>query len=87
MDNTWIAILVAVILTVPYLLLPLALLDPKNYRRTKILKCPEGGKLAEVEIKAAAELSSGKPFRRVRDCSLWTQRKGCSQTCLKIRKF
>jgi hypothetical protein len=87
MDNTWIAILVALILTVPYLLLPLALLDPKNHRSTGIFRCPEGGGLAEVEIKTSGtDLSSRKPLLQIRDCSLWTQRNGCNQTCLKIAK-
>ena len=83
MDTPWIAVLVAVIVTAPYLLLPLALLDPKSYRSSRILRCPEGGKLAEVETKASrTDSSSGKPLGKVGQCSLWTRRNGCAQTCL-----
>jgi hypothetical protein len=41
--------------------------------------------LAEVKINGhCAEPPSRKASLKVEECSLWTQRNGCAQTCLKL---
>jgi hypothetical protein len=82
MDITLIGIVVGLILAAPYLMLPLASLDSRRYWRTKILDCSERGELAQVETVACGRFSSGRPARRVRQCSLWKETDGCRQSCL-----
>jgi hypothetical protein len=87
MDASFIAIIAIVILAAPYFLLPLALRAFNGHGSRKIVKCPESGELAEVELNAlCADSPSRKAFFEVRECSLWTERMGCSQTCLKTGK-
>jgi hypothetical protein len=84
MDMTWIVILAALILTGPYLLLPVAVVasDSKT-----ILKCPESGELAEIKINGrCAEPPSRKASLKVEECSLWARRNCCAQTCLKLER-
>ena len=84
MDAPFIAIIAIVILAAPYFLLPLALGVFNGHRSRKIIKCPESGELAEVELNALrADSPSRKASFEVRECSLWTQRNGCNQTCVK----
>lgn len=69
-----------------FVLLPLAVHTFQRYRYKRVLKCPETGTPAEVDIdapRAAASSAFGKPLLRVRNCSLWPKRKGCAQDCVK----
>lgn len=69
-----------------FVLLPLVLHTFQRYRHKKVVKCPETGGLTEVDIDAPrAALSSaiGKPLLRVKNCTLWPQRKGCREGCLR----
>lgn len=69
-----------------FVVLPLFVHTFQRYRNKKVLKCPETGELAEVDINAPrAALSSaiGKPLLRVKNCTLWPKRKGCDEECLR----
>ena len=57
----------------------------RRYRHATIRRCPERGKGAHVTIDAMrAALSSiiGQPRLRVKNCSLWEDRKECTQPCV-----
>ncbi len=69
-----------------YVLFPLAADTFSRYRSRRTLKCPETGEEAEVQIdasRAAWGAVLGKTLLRVKDCSLWPERKGCGKECLK----
>ena len=73
-------------LAILYVLLPLVIHTFQRYRNKKVLKCPETGGLAEVDIDARrAAISSlfSKPLLRVKNCTLWPKRKGCREGCLR----
>ena len=56
-----------------------------RFRERRKLLCPDTGDFALVRIGAMhAAVSSllDDPQLRVRDCSLWPERKGCGQRCL-----
>ncbi|HEY7677480.1 MAG TPA: hypothetical protein VIG69_10430 [Candidatus Methylomirabilis sp.] len=77
------AVLVAGIL---YVLLPWAHHVLARYRAPRVLPCPETGGRAMVDVDArCAALTSafGRPRLRARWCTLWPQREGCAQDCLR----
>jgi hypothetical protein len=53
-------------------------------RRMKVLRCPENGELANVDVDSYRALSSvlGTQVLRVQNCSLWPARKECTRGCL-----
>lgn len=58
-----------------------------RYSESRILQCPEMESKAKVSVDAwRAALASvvEKPRLRVKTCSLWPQRKGCAQACLRL---
>jgi hypothetical protein len=58
----------------------------RAYRTRRTVICPETDQIAEVELKALrAGLMSilGKHSVRVKWCSLWPRKKGCSEECMK----
>ncbi|MBI3990325.1 MAG: hypothetical protein HY347_12000 [candidate division NC10 bacterium] len=85
MSTPWIVVAAVVALGVLYVLLPVVAQTFLRYRRTKVLRCPEAGKEAEVGIdaaRAAYTSAFGQPQLQVEDCSLWPERKDCGQDCL-----
>jgi len=56
-------------------------------RRMKVLRCPENGELADVDVDSYRALSSvlGTQVLRVQNCSLWPVRKQCTRGCLDHR--
>lgn len=69
-----------------FVVLPLFVHTFQRYRNKKVLKCPETGELAEVDINAPrAAISSlfSKPLLKVKNCTLWPKRKGCDEECLR----
>jgi hypothetical protein len=57
-----------------------------RYRNGKALKCPETHGAAEVTLnthRAALAAAFGKPILRVKSCSLWPQKSGCAEKCVK----
>jgi len=61
----------------------------KVYRRargTREITCPEALHLATIQLDARHAVkmhARGESSERVKTCSLWPQRQGCPQACLK----
>ena len=56
-----------------------------NYRKRRNLTCPEEGKTASIQLDAktaALTAARGKLQLRIRDCSLWPEKRVCGQRCL-----
>lgn len=73
-------------LAVLYVLLPVAAHTFFRYRAKRVVSCPETGEGAEVGIdagRAAFSSALGRTILRVKGCSLWPEREGCGQDCLK----
>jgi hypothetical protein len=51
-------------------------------RDRKIVKCPQTGGPAEIEM-SAPRAASPSASVKVTDCSLWYKFRGCNQSCLK----
>lgn len=86
MNTPWMALAGITALGVFYVTLPIFLDFFRRYRKKKVLKCPESGALAEVDINAPrAAISSlfGNPLLKVKNCTLWPKRKGCREHCLR----
>lgn len=86
MDTPWITIATIISLGGLFVLLPVVIHTFQRYRHKKVVKCPETGALAEVNVDAPrAAISSlfSKPFLRVKNCTLWPKRKGCREGCIK----
>jgi hypothetical protein len=87
MSGPWLAIAAIITVAVCYVLLPLGADTYRRFRGRKSLRCPETGSEAEVDLDAGrAALSSafGRVLLRVRNCSLWPQRKACAQECVHV---
>lgn len=85
MDNPWIVVAAILAVAVTFVLVPVVTDAFRRYRKSKILLCPEVGKEAEVGIdvhRAAFTSAFGRPLLRVKNCSLWPERKDCGQDCL-----
>ena len=88
MSAPWILLLALAALAVLYVLLPIAAQTFASYRRARVLRCPETGSDATVQIDARhAALTSipGPPDLRVTGCSHWPAREGCAQGCVTAR--
>lgn len=86
MSNPWTVITAILALAALYVLLPRVVDTFLRYRRSKVLRCPETGREAEVGIdasRAAFTSAFGEPLLRATQCSLWPERRGCGQGCLK----
>ena len=89
MESPWILLTAIVAAAVVYVLLPVVGDTFRRYRGSKVLRCPETGKDAEVGIDASrAALTSafGHPLLRVKNCSLWPERKDCGQDCMTLEE-
>lgn len=71
------------------LLVPAALALNRVYRRARgprEITCPEAKQFATIEMDArhaVAMHALGESDRRVKSCSLWPERQGCAQACLR----
>ena len=86
MNTPWMALAGIIALGMFYVTLPIFLDFFRRYRNKRVLRCPDTGNLAEVDINAPrAALSSlfGKPVLKIKDCTLWPKRKGCGEGCVK----
>lgn len=85
MITPWITVAAIVGLATIYVFFPVAAHTFQQYRKKRVLRCPEEATLAEVNVDARhAAFSStlGRPVLRVRNCSLWPKRRGCRERCL-----
>jgi hypothetical protein len=85
MTGPWILLLAIAATAIVYVLLPIVASVFARYRKPRIVRCPETGVTAEIQVDArhaAATAVPGPPELRVADCSQWPDRKGCDQACL-----
>lgn len=86
MNTPLITVVVIITLAALYVLLPVAHHTFQRYRKKRTISCPETKGLTEVDIDAprAAFFSAfGKPLLKVKNCTLWPKKKGCSEDCVK----
>ena len=76
----------AVALGLYFVIAPVVVNIYRRYRDRKTIICPDTGQIAEVQIKAfnAGLMSAlGENWVRVKWCSLWPRKKGCTEECVK----
>ena len=86
MSAPWIVIAAIVAVAVCYVLLPVVADTFRRFRGKKSVTCPETGRQAEMGIdagRAAWTSAFGRALLRVKNCSLWPERKGCEQDCVR----
>lgn len=86
MDSPIFLIAAIIAFGVFFVVLPVAFDAYAQYRRRKVVRCPEEGALAEISFdapRAALGAALGTPMLRVRACTLWPKRAHCEQRCLK----
>jgi hypothetical protein len=69
-----------------FVVVPVALATFYEYRRKKSVVCPETERPAEVSVdagRATRGAAFGLRSLKVEDCSLWPDRKGCQEACLR----
>ena len=76
-ELTWVALVGAF----AGIFLPLLAKTHTRYRYRKIVSCPETHRDTEVLLEAVS--SNGRVRVKVRDCTLWPEKKGCAQRCVK----
>ena len=70
-----------------YVLVPVLIEAFLRFRKSRPLRCPKTGTEAEVQVdaqRAALTSAFGPPHLQVQDCSLWPEKEGCQQDCLKV---
>jgi hypothetical protein len=85
MSHPWIVLFAIAATAILYVLMPIVVSVFAQYRKRRIVRCPETGMTAEIKIDArhaAATAIPGPPEVRVADCSQWPDRKSCDQACL-----
>lgn len=87
MSNPWIVLVGIAAVGVLFVILPVVGDAFLRFRRARALMCPEAGTDAEVGLDAgyaAWTAAFRTPRLRVKRCSLWPVRHGCTQSCLKL---
>jgi len=87
MSSPWIVILAILAVAAVYVLIPRMAHVFGRHRAPRWLPCPETGRPAKVDIDASrAALTSafGEPDVRAQDCTLWPERSGCAESCLRL---
>jgi len=86
MNNALMLIVVIVLFGLLFVVAPVVFDAYTRYRQRKVIACPETHGPAEVALQsrlAALGAAFGKPWLRVRNCSLWPQKMGCDEKCVK----
>jgi hypothetical protein len=84
MTAPWITLAALVALGLIYVIMPILTGVFARYRRRGLVRCPETGLMAAVQIDAAHAVATalpGPPELRVTGCTLWPERAGCAQRC------
>jgi hypothetical protein len=58
----------------------------RRSREPRAITCPEDGRAATIQVDARHAMAMhalGDPRRRVQTCSLWPERQGCEQHCMR----
>ena len=69
-----------------FVVAPIAMETYRRFRHQKVITCPETNGLAEVNLKtrlAVLGAAFGRPRIRVKNCSLWPNKKGCDEKCVR----
>lgn len=69
-----------------FVVLPVALTSLAENRRARALRCPEANSLATVSFDPGRAMRGalvGRVWLSVAGCSLWPERSGCGQACVK----
>ena len=86
MDRLFILIAGIVILGLYFVVAPAVLSTYRRYRGRRTIICPETDQIVEMELKAGRAgvmAALGKQDLRVKWCSLWPHREGCTEECTK----
>jgi len=70
---------------ITFVLIPVFIDAYRRYRYRKVITCPQTHGLAEVTLNsglAALGAAVGRPVMRVKNCSLWPERKECDENCV-----
>lgn len=70
-----------------FVIVPVTLTTFYEYRRKRNVVCPETGRSAEIGVdagKATRGAAFGFRTLKIEDCSLWPDRKGCQEGCLRV---
>jgi hypothetical protein len=85
MNTAWILLLAIAGTAMLYVLLPIVLEVFASHRKPRIVRCPETGEAAEIQVDArhaAATAVPGPADLRVAGCSRWPAHRHCDQACL-----
>lgn len=86
MDHPVIVIAALIAFSGLYIFAPVALHAFMSYRKTRTVVCPEDNRSAEITLDAqhaAVSALAGKERLRIRQCSLWPEKHGCAQGCVR----
>ena len=86
MNRLYLLIAGVVALGLYFVIAPAAVSTYRRYRGRRTIICPENDQIAEMEIRAGQAgvmAALGKHHLRVKWCSLWRGRKGCTEECVK----
>jgi len=87
LTNPILVILAILALAALYVFMPILVGAYRQFRGHRIFNCPESGGPADFDLDgrhAAVTSAFGAPHHRVKNCSLWPERKDCLQTCLRL---
>lgn len=84
----WIYLAGILVVGLLFVLVPVTVDAFLRFRGKRCLVCPEAGTRAEVGLDARyaafTAVFRATPRVRVKLCSLWPERQGCAQTCLRL---
>jgi len=86
MDAPLVVIAGIIALGLFFVVLPVAYDAYTQYRRTKVVTCPQEQGPAEISFdapRAALGTALGTATLRIKSCSLWPRRANCAQQCVK----
>jgi hypothetical protein len=79
----WLVLGAIALMTLIYIMIPVALAARGYFRRYKLVRCPVVGLGAGILVDRAgiAEASGCRSLRQISDCTFWPRRKNCAQRC------
>jgi hypothetical protein len=79
----WLVFVAMAVVTLVYIMIPVALAARGYFRRYKLVRCPVVGLAAGILVDRAgmAEASGCRSLRQISDCTFWPRRNRCAQRC------
>ena len=79
----WLVFVAMAVVTLVYIMIPVALAARGYFRRYKLVRCPVVGLAAGILVDRAgmAEASGCRWLRQISDCTFWPRRNRCAQRC------